>query len=153
MQLLIHALDTCFWCESPCVFIWPRVFKLTWVSMCLKSTTSGLFVIQIVDANNKENITAPHRWPFVRCPVDSLIKGPVMTSSYVCLNRYLKKCLQNSNQGWGQFLFFNSIPIPIPLSSIPIPIPIPLGWKIAIPIPIPFYQFQFLFINSFSIPF
>ena len=56
-------------------------------------------------------------------------------------------------QGWGQFLFFNSIPIPIPLHSIPIPIP--LGWKIAIPIP--FYQFQFqfqfLFINSFSIPF
>ena len=65
----------------------------------------------------------------------------------------------NFSQGWGQFLFFNSIPIPIPLRSIPIPIPIPLGWKIAIPIPIPipFYQFQFkfqfLFINSFSIPF
>ena len=62
-------------------------------------------------------------------------------------------------QGWGQFLFFNSIPIPIPLRSIPIPIPIPLGWKIAIPIPIPIpfyqfqFQFQFLFINSFSIPF
>ena len=29
-----------------------------------------------------------------------------------------------SNQGWGQFRFFNSIPIP--LFSIPIPIPIPL---------------------------
>ena len=44
---------------------------------------------------------------------------------------------QGVQQGWGQFLFFNSIPIPIPLRSIPIPIP--LGWKIAITIPIPFY--------------
>ena len=67
----------------------------------------------------------------------------------------LSSNLVDERQGWGQFLFFNSIPIPIPLRSIPIPIP--LGWKIAnpIPIPIPFYQFQFqfLFITSFSIPF
>ena len=53
-------------------------------------------------------------------------------------------------QGWGQFLFINSIPIPILLRSIPIPIA--LGWKIAIPIPFYQFQFQFLFINSFLKP-
>ena len=72
---------------------------------------------------------------------------------------FSERVMVRRKQGWGQFLFFNSIPIPIPLRSIPIPIPIPLGWKIAIPIPIPIpfnqfqFQFQFLFINSFSIPF
>ena len=91
--------------------------------------------------------------------IRNISKHPALRTYTLFKTIHSSELYLSLNQGWGQFLFFNSIPIPIPLRSIPIPIPIPLGWKIAIPIPIPipFYQFQFqfqyLFINSFLIPF
>ena len=123
-------------------------------------TSAGILLIGSLGTNLNEILIEMHIFSFKEIHLKMLsekcrpfclcfnVLREVSVWSLLQLSHYSAVC-----QGWGQFLFFNSIPIPIPLRSIPIPIPIPLGWKIAIPIQIPFYQFQFLFINSFSIPF
>ena len=52
---------------------------ITWVTWCLKSPTSSLFVQQLVQANNQE-ITAPVYWPFVRGTTDHQYDHDVRSS-------------------------------------------------------------------------
>ena len=155
-SLLMHIWNTCHWWVNTLrprqngrhfpddSFKWIFFNENVWISIevSLKFILKG-------PINNIPALVEIMAW---RRPGDKPLSDPMMVSllTHICVTH---------PQGWGQFLFFNSIPIPIPLRSIPIPIPIPLGWKIAIPIPIPIpfyqfqFQFQFLFINSFSIPF
>ena len=61
-----------------------------WASWRSKSSANWIFVQLLVQAIIKENIKAPHYWPFVwgihRRTVDSPYKGPVMRKGYPCHN-------------------------------------------------------------------
>ena len=52
---------------------------ITWVTWCVKSPPSSLFVQQLVRANNQE-ITAPVYWPFVRGTTDHQYDHDVRSS-------------------------------------------------------------------------
>ena len=62
---------------------------ITWTSWHLKSLASGLFIQQLIWANNKENIKGPHYWPFVRAihwwpNWISRHKGQIMWKTFSC---------------------------------------------------------------------
>ena len=62
--------------------------NITWTSWPLKSSTTQLFNQQLIQANIKENIKAPHYTPFVReiyqSPVDFPKNGPVILEAFPC---------------------------------------------------------------------
>ena len=60
---------------------------LEWLVCHLKSLTTWLFVIQLVQTNNKEDIKAPYNWPFVRESITiggSDHKGSVLQKVFLC---------------------------------------------------------------------
>ena len=134
---------------------WPWIFMVKFWNSCISEWEGRFTLLKGGGSRSFMTMTMTIWWPRSDSdPGDFSCRRAVDSSS---LYKSLDIIILILEQGWGQFLFFNSIPIPIPLRSIPIPIP--LGRKIAIPIPIPIpfyqfqFQFQFLFINSFSIPF
>ena len=65
-------------------YTWVDHSDIAWVSQPLKSMAFWLFVQQLVQYNNQQNIKILHYWPFVRgthglSPMDSPHKGPVIS--------------------------------------------------------------------------
>ena len=66
----------------------PHYSDIRWELLHLQPLATWLLAQQLVQANNKEVMLAPHYWPFVRgihwWPVDSPHKGPVMWKALPC---------------------------------------------------------------------
>ena len=67
-HLKIHYPDDILYCMAlfaSCKNRTPYCSTVTWLSWCLKTTATPLFLQQLVHANNRENIVSSHCWTFV----------------------------------------------------------------------------------------